>query len=144
MNKFMFGKSSQSNMVGLEHDTVKLCNLALEISDYDFGIIDGYRTEDEQLKVFLNGKSEVDGNKVISAHQLGLAVDVLPAVRDHSGHKLNMWNYDDPKVKCVWYEVHRAFLRAGRLLDLHIELGLTYNISGSFDYPHIQINKKDK
>lgn len=137
---YHWGKSSQTNLIGVEPDVIKLCNKALEISDYDFSIIDGLRTTEDQQKVFNDKKSELDGIIKKSFHQSGLAVDVLPYVRDRSGLKMNMWNVNDPKVRLVWYEVHRAFLRAARLLKLNIELGLTYNIGGGYDYPHIQIN----
>jgi len=138
---FTFGNSSQSNMIELENDTIHLCNKALQISEYDFSIIDGFRTVKQQKMLYDRGVTECDGTIEMSAHQSGLAIDVFPYVRDRNGGIMNMWNYDDPKVKLVWYEIHRAFLRAGRLLGLNIELGLTYNIDGGYDYPHIEINK---
>jgi len=138
---FYFGNNSQLKMIGLAPQTIELVNIALRISDYDFSIIDGLRTTEQQQKVFNDNKSELDGIIKKSSHQTGLAIDILPIATDSiSGHKLDMWNYNNPKVKLVWYEVHRAFLRTARLLNLNIELGLTYNINGEYDYPHIQIN----
>jgi len=138
--KFYFGRNSQLNMIDLAPQTIELIHKALVVSDYDFSIIDGFRTVEDQQKVFNDNKSELDGIIKKSAHQSGLAIDILPYVRDRSGAMMNMYNYEDPKVKLVWYEVHRAFLRAARLLGYNIELGLTYIIDGKFDYPHVQIN----
>ncbi len=138
---FKFGKTSQSNMIMLEEETIKLCNLALSESDIDFAVIDGYRTSEEQYEMYSNGKSELDGTTNKSAHQSGLAIDVYPFVRDSSGSRVDCWNYDNPKAKVAWLEIGRAFLRAGRLLGYNVEWGITYNINGAQDFPHFQINK---
>jgi len=136
---FKFGKQSQDNLQGVSEDLIALCDLALEESEYDFSIISGYRTAKEQRSFFNDGLSNCDGVTVLSAHQKGLAVDIYPYVEDENGSIMDCWNYNDPKVKNVWYEVHRSFLRAARLLGLNIELGLTYNFDGVPDYPHLEL-----
>jgi len=137
MRRYKFGAKSRSKLDGVHEDVVRLCEQALTESDHDFSIIDGYRTKEQQLTLYLDGKSELDGTPgQESAHQSGLAVDILPWKPG-----MYMWDYKDTDVLLVWYEVHRAFLRAARKLGLIIELGLTYNIGGRFDYPHVQINR---
>jgi len=136
---FSFGARSKENLEDVVPELIELCELALKESDIDFSIIEGFRSNERQFKLYKQKKSELDGIKKMSAHQLGYAVDVLPYTRDENGSILNCWNYNNPKVRLAWYEVHRAFLRAGRLLKLDLELGLTYNINSEFDYPHIEI-----
>lgn len=139
MKHHSFGSKSKEKLNGVSEELIAVCELALSESNYDFSIIDGVRTLEEQTELFVNGKSEADGINIISAHQEGKAVDVYPYVEDENGSLMNCWNYNDPKVQVVWYEIHRSFLRASRLLGFQIELGLTYNIGGSYDYPHIEI-----
>jgi len=136
---FSFGTKSKENLEDVVPELKELCELALKESNIDFSIIEGFRTDERQFELYKQGKSELDGIKKMSAHQLGYAVDVLPYVRDENGSLLDCWNYNKPQVKVAWLEIYRSFLRAGRLLKLDLELGLTYNINGEFDYPHIEI-----
>lgn len=137
---FSFGKQSLNNLKDVDDLTRELCDKALEESDIDFSVICGYRSKDEQAILYSEGKTELDGVNRISAHQLGFAIDVLPYTIDSNGSRLDCWNYNNPKVKVAWAEVHRAFLRAARLMNITLELGVTYIMNdGSYDYPHIQI-----
>jgi len=133
---FKFGKKSLEYLKDIEPKMKQLCELALKESKVDFSIIDGLRTAEQQNKLYKNGKSELDGYVTKSYHQTGMAVDVVPYVKG-----INCFDYSNKEALLNWYEVHRAFLRAGRILRLNVELGLTYNIGGSYDYPHIQINE---
>lgn len=131
---FSFGKKSSEILKEVDIKVQDLARLALEETEVDFSIISGVRTKEEQYALFSSGLSELDGIIKKSSHQFGKAIDVLPYVKG-----LDCWDYNNPDVKLAWYEVHRAFLRAGRLLGLELELGLTYEIGGKPDYPHIQI-----
>lgn len=136
---FKFGEKSSRLLEEVEPVMKELCYKALAESDIDFSIICGYRSREEQANLYSEGKTELDGLTLISAHQLGYAVDILPYVRDFSGSLLNCWNYNDPKVKVAWLEVYRTFIREARLMGINLELGLTYNIDGEPDFPHIEI-----
>jgi hypothetical protein len=142
MKHFIFGAKSLERLNNLEDITVEWVYEALKESDYDFSIVDGFRTVEQQNKMYRDGKSFLDGYNKLSAHQSGYAVDILPYVRDENCSIINCYRYNDPKVKLIWQEVDRAFLRAGRLLGLNVELGITYTMQdGEYDYPHRQINK---
>lgn len=141
MKHFKFGKGSLENLQGVSEDLIAICDLALEISEYDFSIISGYRTAEQQNKMYLDSLSSCDGYQILSAHQKGLAVDILPYVIEDNGSMLDCWNYNNPKVQVAWLEVYRAFLTAARRMSIQIELGLTYNIDGGYDYPHIEIKE---
>ena len=126
-------------LINLNLKTFYTLQTALKESNIDFSVIEGYRSKEEQKALYEQGKSELDGISSISAHQMGYAVDVLPYVIDSNGSILDCWNYNNPKVGAAWLEVYRAFLRESRLMSLTLELGLTYNINGMIDYPHIEI-----
>ena len=140
MTNFKFGKSSLEKLRGLREPILEVTHKALEISEYDFSVIDGLRTAMQQRELYEAGKSELDGFNSTRKHQSGIEVDVYPYVRDDNGSLVDCWNYNNPKVKAIWLEVGRAFLRAGRLLGYEVEWGLSYNIDGGYDYPHFQIN----
>ena len=133
---FKFGTRSQEKLLMVEDEIQKLCDLALRETTVDFSIIDGFRTVEDQQEMFNKGVSNLDGINKKSAHQSGLAIDVIPYVKG-----IDIWDADNLEAKAAWFEVHRAFLRAARLLKYNIELGVSYNIGGGRDYPHIQINK---
>jgi peptidoglycan L-alanyl-D-glutamate endopeptidase CwlK len=130
---FTFGKRSKEKLQGVEQITQDLCLLALEETKVDFGVIDGLRTTQQQQKLFLENKTELDGLIKKSAHQSGLAIDVIPVT------KLDIWDINNPDVSVLWFEIYRGFMRASRKLNINLEFGFSYNISGGRDYPHIQI-----
>ena len=69
-------------MDGVNARLVDVAELALELSPIDFGIpeLGGLRNADEQLLLFFNGKSQLDGTKKRSNHQSGKALDVFAYV----------------------------------------------------------------
>jgi len=136
---FSFGSKSRDKLSDVDSIMLELCERALKESDIDFSIIEGFRTKEQQKALYDQGLTELDGYMSLSAHQMGYAVDILPYVRDENGSMLDCWNYNNPKVRLAWFEVYRAFLREARLMSLTLELGLTYNINGVIDYPHIEI-----
>jgi peptidoglycan L-alanyl-D-glutamate endopeptidase CwlK len=138
---FKFGTGSIRNLKDVTPIMQELCERALRESDVDFSIICGFRNKEEQMELYSEGLSELDGTINISAHQLGYAVDILPYVIDNNGSVLDCWNYNNPKVRVAWLEVYRAFLREARLMSIDLELGLTYNINEGYDYPHIEIKE---
>ncbi len=141
MNNFIFGNGSKSKLAGVKSIMVDLCLKALRESKYDFSITDGLRTAQQQNEIFKNKHSDCDGYQVLSIHQSGLAVDILPYVKDEDGVLINCYDYENIQVKVIYQEVHRAFLRSARKMGLNLELGITYNFGDEHDYPHIQINK---
>ena len=142
MGNFKFGKRSKTylNKEGVQDITVKLCKRALKESSIDFGIIDSYRTYEEQAKMYEEGKSELDGINKMSDHQYGLAVDVIPVIKI-DGKKYNPFDVHYDVVKLAWFELYRGFMRAAMKLGIHLEFGYCYNIGGGRDWPHISIKQ---
>lgn len=62
---FKFSTTSVKRMDGVNARLVDVAELALELSPIDFGIpeLGGLRNADEQLLLFFNGKSQLDGTK---------------------------------------------------------------------------------
>lgn len=56
---------------------VILTNEVLKISKVDFGITEGWRSQEKQLKYYKKGTSQCDGINKISKHQLGKAIDII-------------------------------------------------------------------
>lgn len=122
----------------------------LKESKYDMSIIDGARNLHDQKVMFDNKRSELDGTTKLSDHQiekyadhLGRAIDFIPYVPNL---KINIWKVSDTTTNLVWTECYRAILRVDRLwkqkgIDVGLEFGWTYNISGGRDYPHLGFKK---
>ena len=145
MTKFVFGKRSKRCLYGhggvgpVLPITIELCTRALKYSSVDFGVIDGRRTRERQSEIHDQGNTTLNGITNLSDHQYGLAIDVIPVVRNEHNKKLNPFDVDNILVRDAWLEVYRAFMRAGMKLKITLEFGLGYNISGGRDWPHISI-----
>ncbi len=61
MSDFEFGESSQRELETMHPDLQKIFELALTLSKVDFGISEGYRSIERQHRLFLQGKSKIDG-----------------------------------------------------------------------------------
>lgn len=61
----------------------------LDAQGIRYVVTDTTRTAEEQAAAFARGASKCDGYKVLSKHQLGLAIDVVP--QDELGRPT--WNY---------------------------------------------------
>jgi len=136
MSNFKFGKTSLKRMEGLDEKLIETLNLAIKETKVDFSIAEGLRTAERQNELFKKGLSELDGYKKKSAHQSGLAVDIVPYVPEKGGA---LWELKGNEAE--WLEVGRAILRSARLLGVNLEWGLTYNIGNGYDLPHFE--KKD-
>ena len=121
--KFRFSQRSIRNM-DVHPDLVRVCHRALELSEYDFIIVDGGRTIEEQRHYVKTGKSKT----MKSRHLDGKAVDFV----DVKGtYKFSVMRH-----------IADCFKKAGEeLLGLgRIEWGGDWK---SFkDTPHIQLSKK--
>jgi peptidoglycan L-alanyl-D-glutamate endopeptidase CwlK len=77
---YRLGSKSLSELSGVHDDLVDVVNLAITLTTQDFAVHDGRRTADEQNALYLSGASKLDGDKKISRHQTGHAVDLVPYV----------------------------------------------------------------
>ena len=137
MNNFKFSKTSLNRLNGVDDRLKEIVKKALEESEVDFSIAEGLRSAERQNELYKKGYSELDGYKYKSAHQLGLAVDIVPYVKEKGGA---LWKLKGNEVE--WLELGRAMLRSARLLKHNLEWGLTYNLKKGVDTPHFQLSDK--
>ena len=108
---YVFSKRSQSNLVGVHPDLVKVVSLALERTTVDFTVIEGLRTIDRQKQLVKKGASKT----MASRHLTGHAVDLVP--------------YIDGTVSWDWppvYEVAEAMFSASRSLSISVVWGAAW------------------
>jgi peptidoglycan L-alanyl-D-glutamate endopeptidase CwlK len=142
--KFKFSNKSLQRLEGVEPILKELAILALKESTQDFSIISGYRTAEEQNRLFKKGLSELDGYKLKSPHQERIAIDIAPYIKG----KGMCWNIN--KCPLAWLSVVRAMKRASWLLrdklrtngyESQIFWGGSWNIGNTWDVSHFQLIK---
>ena len=78
MSIYTLSQRSQKNLEGVDQDLVRVVNLALTFSEYDFVVIEGVRSLARQKELMKEGKSKT----LNSRHLTGHAVDIVPLVND--------------------------------------------------------------
>jgi len=125
---FKLGKNSIINLTGVDGRLVEIADLAITLSNIDFGIpsTGGLRTTEDQAKLFTDGKSKADGVNNKSYHQTGKAVD--------------LYAYVDGKAS--WDKLHLA-LCATAMLQAAAQLGYPLKWGGNWkswqDMPHFEL-----
>ena len=125
---FKLGKNSINNLAGVDGRLIAIADLAIELTNIDFGIpsTGGLRTEADQAKLFADGVSKADGVNNKSYHQSGKAMDV--------------YAYVDGKAS--WDKLHLAVI-ASAMLQASSQLGYKLKWGGLWkswqDYPHFEI-----
>jgi|TARA_R110000824_G_scaffold15002_1_gene63506 peptidoglycan L-alanyl-D-glutamate endopeptidase CwlK len=125
---FKLGKNSINNLAGVDGRLIAIADLAIELTNIDFGVpsTGGLRTEADQAKLFADGVSKADGVNNKSYHQSGKAMDV--------------YAYVDGKAS--WDKLHLAVI-ASAMLQASSQLGYKLKWGGLWkswqDYPHFEI-----
>jgi peptidoglycan L-alanyl-D-glutamate endopeptidase CwlK len=126
---FKLGKNSINNMAGIDGRLIDIADVAITLSNIDFGIpsTGGLRSEADQAKLFADGVSKADGTiNSRSYHQSGKALDV--------------YAYVDGKAS--WDKLHLALIAAA-MLQASAQLGYELKWGGLWkswqDYPHFEI-----
>ena len=125
---FQLGKNSLNNREGIDNRLLDITDLAISISNIDFGIpsTGGLRTTEDQAALFTAGKSKADGRTNKSYHQSGKAVDV--------------YAYVDGKAS--WDKLDLALVAAA-MLQASAQLGHELKWGGLWkswqDYPHFEL-----
>lgn len=57
---YSFGENSERKLKMCHPDLVKILKAAIQVTNVDFGISDTLRSDEDQLKYFLEGKSRID------------------------------------------------------------------------------------
>ena len=74
---FKFSTRSIQLLNTVDKRLVILANEVLKISKVDFGITEGWRSQEKQLEYYKKGTSQCDGINKISKHQSGKAIDII-------------------------------------------------------------------
>lgn len=99
---FVFGEASKKELIGVNVDLQRVCNLALRYSTQDFCVFDGIRSYKEQADHVRNGTSQTMQSK----HLQGLAVDLVPWVNGGP-----VWDWE--KIYPIAQAVDRAATELG-------------------------------
>ena len=125
---FKLGANSINNMSGIDERLISIAELAITLTNIDFGIPNtgGLRSTEDQAKLFTSGVSKADGRTNKSYHQTGKAVDV--------------YAYVDGKAS--WDKLHLSLIAAA-MLQASSQLGFELKWGGLWkswqDYPHFEI-----
>ncbi|CAK2168593.1 peptidoglycan LD-endopeptidase CwlK [Vibrio crassostreae] len=130
LNQFALSARSESRMIGVHGDLKRVVRRAIELTPFDFGIISGKRTAEEQNALFKKGASQLDGYSKKSRHQSGHAIDFV--VYDENSKVT--WGFS------YYEQVSWAFKQAAKELNVPIIWGGDWV---SFkDGPHVELDKR--
>lgn len=120
---FKFSTRSLKRMEGVHPDLVAVAQLALELSDVDFGVSEGLRSLEKQRLMVKQGKSTTMNSRHLT------------------GHAIDVYAWVDGKVSWEWAEykkIAKAFKKAAKKLKVDIDWGGDWK---SFpDGPHFQLS----
>tara|TARA_B110000902_G_scaffold207400_1_gene236383 strand:+ start:79 stop:438 length:360 start_codon:yes stop_codon:yes gene_type:complete len=116
------------NMAGIDDRLVDVVELAITLTNIDFGVPEtgGLRTVQDQAQLFTSGKSKADGRIHKSYHQTGRAVDVFAYVNGKASYNTE----------------HLAMVAAAMLQSasqLNIELKWGGHFRSFTDMPHFEL-----
>jgi peptidoglycan LD-endopeptidase CwlK len=149
--KFKFSQRSMARIETVDDKVQALCHLALDRSPIDFAIVQGRRTQDEQMRLYGKGRTAAECMKagvptayakpkeqkvtwtLKSNHLSGRAVDFAPIVDG----KIFMPDRPTAADIAIYKQVADAFKSAAA------ELGITIQWGGDWtrtkDFPHIEM-----
>jgi peptidoglycan L-alanyl-D-glutamate endopeptidase CwlK len=84
---YTFGKMSRERLASCDDRLQRICWDAIDLGIMDFSVICGYRNEEEQNRLFHEGKTKLGYPNSKHNKQLSHAVDLVPYPIDWSDHK---------------------------------------------------------
>jgi peptidoglycan L-alanyl-D-glutamate endopeptidase CwlK len=114
---YQFSQRSLDNLKGVHEDLVSVVTRALELTEQDFMVIEGLRTEERQKQLVAEGKSKT----MNSRHLTGHAVDIVP-------YPIS-WEWED------FRPVVNALRKAAKELGVDVEHGFDWG----WDAPHTEL-----
>jgi peptidoglycan L-alanyl-D-glutamate endopeptidase CwlK len=162
---YTFGTGSRAKMIGLHPNLVKVLDLAISISDIDFTIIEGLRSDEQCYINFGRGRTqaqcELAGCPARFAQPQSMKVTWLnhPLSSNHRkhtdtfGHAVDVYPYPVSLVlnaKSADYEplfdqIAGVMFSAAERLDIPIRWGADWNLNnvprerGETDNPHFEL-----
>lgn len=133
-NRFKFSQRSENNLRGVNPVLVQIIRRALELSEYDFAVIEGLRTQEKQAEYVSKGSSQTRNSRHLTGH----AVDILP-----SAMKPGMdWNENAHLFEPILQAIKQAADELGVILRFGKNWQSDPSLPGQTrfpDYPHVEI-----
>lgn len=123
---FTLSPRSEKRLEGVHADLVKVVRRALEVSECDFAVVEGLRSQERQAELLASGKSKT----IHSRHLTGHAVDLVPFVSGEA-------KWDRPSFEPVVAAMKYA------AAELSIPLDAGHDWRTFPDSPHFQLPWKD-
>ena len=121
--EYKLGKRSLSELKGVHPDLVRVVKAAIKITNQDFTVLDGVRTEAEQQELVVRGASQtMDSKHLPQADGKAHAVDLVPWINGRA-----RWELDPCLV------VARAVQKASRDLGVEVVWGGAWMTLGLHD-----------
>ena len=117
-----FSERSKAKLQGVDPRLVKVAEIALQRSPFDFGITEGLRTAERQKQLVAEGKSQT----LKSRHLLGRAIDFVVYINGKPN-----WDLDN------YQKVAQVFKQVAAEEGIEIEWGGDWKTFK--DGPHIQL-----
>ena len=99
MSGFHLSQRSQSRLVGLQPDLVRVVRRAIEITDVDFTVLEGLRARARQIELVRVGASKTMNSRHLTGHAVDLGAFVDGTVR---------WDWP------LYFKLGEAMRRSGR------------------------------
>lgn len=116
---FKLSTRSKDRLIGVEPTLVKVVRRAIELTDVDFGVTQGLRTEEEQKKLVAKGASKTMKSK----HLTGDAVDLAAYIGSRLSWEITL--YDD---------IADAMKLAAKEYGVKIRWGAAWHIDNIVEY----------
>lgn len=120
---FKFSKTSRERLETCDGALIQVMEDALRASEVDFGIAEGHRSKERQMRLFMDGKTKIDGvkRKGKHNHEPSQAVDIYAWVNGKSNYKTNYLLYLGGIIKATGYHLG-VRIRSGFNFDQDGEL----------------------
>lgn len=121
---FKLSKRSLANLQGVHPDLVRVVNRAIELTQVDFGVIEGLRTLERQRELKAKGASKTLNSRHITGH----AVDVMAYIGSEG-----RWDWP------LYPKIAKAFKQAANELGVRIVWGGDWRTLK--DGPHFELDR---
>jgi peptidoglycan L-alanyl-D-glutamate endopeptidase CwlK len=125
MAKFRLSRRSLERLRGVHPDLVRVTTRAIELTEVDFGVIEGLRTVAKQKQYVAAGASQTMNSRHITGHAVDLAAYIGKDVR---------WDWP------LYHKIAAAMKAAAKELGIPIKWGGDWK---SFkDGPHFELDRR--
>ena len=122
---FKLSRRSLARLEGVHPDLVRVVNLAIELTEVDFGVTEGMRTIEKQREYVARGASKTMNSRHLTGHAVDLVAYIGAEVR---------WDWP------LYHKIADAMKRAANSLGVPIVWGGDW---ASFkDGPHFELDRK--